>query len=210
MAKRRIALLGGTFDPIHLGHTAVAVHAAEQIDAAKVIFIPAKRSPLKDSSPKASANDRLKMITLATAEDERFDVSDCELNKPEPSYTLETVRGFQRLLGGDTSIYWLMGADGIDELPLWYGIAELIDECDLSVMYRTGCEPPDFAKFKTLWGRQRIEKLQKNIIQTPLIDISSTQIRNRLTAGLDVTDMLAPPVADYIRKHGLYRTQAMS
>jgi nicotinate-nucleotide adenylyltransferase len=103
-----------------------------------------------------------------------------------------------------------MGADGIDELPLWYGIAELIDECNLSVMYRAGCEPPDFAKFKTLWGRQRIEKLQKNIIQTPLIDISSTQIRNRLTAGLDVTDMLAPPVADYIRKHSLYRTQAMS
>lgn len=210
MVKRRIALFGGTFDPIHLGHTAIAVHAAERLGAAKVIFIPAKRSPLKGSYPKASGSDRLKMITLATAEDERFDVSDCELNKPEPSYTLETVRGFQRRLGKDTSIYWLMGADGVDELPLWYGIVELIDECDLSVMYRAGCKPPDFAKFKTLWGRQRVEKLQRNIIHTPLIDISSTQIRNRLAAGLDVTDMLAPSVADYIRKHDLYGTQARS
>ena len=204
MVKRKIALFGGTFDPIHLGHTAVAVYAAEQIGAAKVIFIPAKRSPLKGRPPKASGSDRLKMITLATAEDERFDVNDRELNKPEPSYTLETVRHFQHHLGSDTSIYWLMGADGIDELPLWHGIVELTDECDLSVMYRAGCEPPDFDKFKTLWGRERFEKLQRNIIQTPLIDISSTQIRNRLAAGLDVTDMLAPSVADYIRKHNLY------
>lgn len=207
MIKRKTALFGGTFDPIHLGHTSVAAHAAEQIGAAKVIFIPAKCSPLKGFSPKASGSDRLKMITLATAGDERFDVSDCELNKPEPSYTLETIRSFQRHLGGDTSIHWLMGADGIDELPLWYGIVELIDECDLSVMYRAGCGPPDFAKFKTLWGQQRVEKLQRNIIQTPLIDISSTQIRNRLAAGLDVTDMLAPSVADYIHKHGLYGTK---
>ena len=81
MAKRKIALFGGTFDPIHLGHTAVAADAARQIDAEKVIFLPAKRSPLKGSSPKASESDRLKMITLATADDERFEVSDCELKK---------------------------------------------------------------------------------------------------------------------------------
>ena len=206
MAKRKIALFGGTFDPIHLGHTAVAADAARQIDAEKVIFLPAKRSPLKGSSPKAGESDRLKMITLATADDERFEVSDCELKKTEPSYTLETVRDFQQRLGGETSIYWLTGADGIDELPFWYKITELIDECELSVMYRGGCKPPDFAKFETLWGRQRIKKLQRNIIQTPLIDISSTRTRGRLAAGLDVSGMLAPSVAEYIRKHKLYRT----
>lgn len=201
-------MFGGTFDPIHLGHTAVAAHAAKQIGTTKVIFIPAKRSPLKDSSPKVSGDDRLKMITLATAKDERFDVSNWELKKREPSYTLGTIRHFRRRLGKATSIHWLMGADGIDELPLWYGIGELIDECDLSVMYRAGYKPPDFDKFETLWGRQRIEKLRRNIIQTPLIDISSTEIRNKLAAGLDVSDMVAPSVADYIRKHNLYGTQA--
>ena len=206
MVKRKIALFGGTFDPIHLGHTTVATVAAEHLGAEKVIFIPAKRSPLKGCSPKASESDRLAMITLATAEDEKLDVNDCELKKLESSYTLETVRDFQQRLGGDTSIYWLMGADGIDELPFWYKITELLDECELSVMYRGGCRLPNFGKFETLWGRQRIEKLQRNIIQTPLIDISSTRIRSRLAAGLDVSDMLAPSVAEYIHKHKLYRT----
>jgi nicotinate-nucleotide adenylyltransferase len=210
MVKRKIALLGGTFDPIHLGHTAVAAHASKQIGTTKVIFIPAKRSPLKGSPPKASNDDRLKMITLAIAKDEKFEVSDWELKRAEPSYTLETVRHFQQCLGKDTSIHWLMGADGVDELPLWYGIVKLIDECNLSVMYRAGCKPPDFDKFETLCGQQRIEKLRRNIIQTPLIDISSTEIRNKLAAGLDVSDMLHPSVAGYIRKHNLYGAQADS
>ena len=207
MAKRKIALFGGTFDPIHLGHTTVAAGAAEHIGAEKIIFVPAKRSPLKGFLPKASDNDRLAMIALAIADNKNFQVSGYELKKPEPSYTLETVRQFQADYGGETSIYWLIGADSIDELPLWYGIVELIEECNLSTMFRAGCEPPDFAGFKAVWGRERVEKIHRNIIQTPLIDISSTEIRKRLAAGRDVTDMLHPPVADYIRKHNLYQSK---
>ena len=208
MAKRKIALFGGTFDPIHLGHTAVAAAAAEHIGAKKIIFIPTKRSPLKDSLPAASDDDRFAMVALAIAGNSKFQLSDRELKKTEPSYTLETVRQFQADYGGDTLIYWLVGADSVDELPRWYGIVELIDECNLCVMYRAGCERPDFAKFTVLWGPQRVEKLQQNVIKTPLIDMSSTEIRNRLAASRDVTDMLAPPVADYIRKYGLYQSKA--
>jgi len=207
MAKRKIALFGGTFDPIHLGHTTVAADAAEYIGAEKIIFIPAKRSPLKGFLPKASDNDRLAMIALAIAGNKNFQVSDYELKKPEPSYTLETIRQFQADYGSRTSIYWLVGADSIDELSLWYGIVELIDECNLSAMYRAGCEPPDFARFKAIWGPERVEKLQRNVIRTPLIAMSSTEIRDRLAAGGDVTNMLHPPVADYIRKHGLYQSK---
>lgn len=206
MTKRKIVLFGGTFDPIHPGHTAVATAAAEYISAEKTVFIPTKRSPLKQFSPKASDGDRLAMITLGIAENENFQLSDYELNKPKPSYTLETVRQFQADYGNDTLIYWLIGADSIDELPRWYGIVELIDECNLSVMLRAGCEPPDFAKFTAVWGSGRVEKLRRNIIKTPLIDISSTEIRNRLAAGGDVSDMLHPQVAEYIRKHGLYQS----
>jgi len=125
-----------------------------------------------------------------------------------PSYTLETVRRFQAEFGSDTSIYWLVGADSIDELPHWYKVVELIDECNLCVMFRAGCDPPDFTRFEPIWGSGSVEKLQRNVIPTPLIDISSTEIRNRLAAGLDVSDMLAPPVADYIRKHRLYQSKA--
>lgn len=208
MVKKKIALFGGTFDPIHLGHTAVAAAAAEHIGAEKIVFIPAKRSPLKDSFPEAGDGDRLAMIALAIADNEKFQLNDYELRKPEPSYTLETVRHFQADYSGKALICWLIGADSIYELSCWYGIVELIDECNLCVMFRAGCKPPDFAKFKDVWGAARVEKLQRNVIRTPLIDISSTEIRNRLAAGRDVTDMLAPQVADYIRKHGLYRSKA--
>lgn len=205
MAKKKIALFGGTFDPIHLGHTAVAAAAAEHIGAEKVIFVPAKRSPLKDSFPKAGDDDRLAMISLAIAGNEKFQLNDYELRKPEPSYTLETVKHFQADCGGKALIYWLIGADSIYELSRWYGVVELIDTCILCVMFRAGCKPPDFAEFEDVWGAARVEKLQRNVIRTPLIDISSTEIRNRLAAGRDVTDMLAPQVADYIREHGLYQ-----
>lgn len=210
MVKEKIILLGGTFDPIHLGHTAVAAYAAEHIGAEKIIFIPAKRSPLKNFFPQASGSDRLAMIALAIAGNEKFQLSNCELKKSGPSYTLGTVRQFQAEYGGDALIYWLIGADGIDELPRWYKVVELIDACILSVMYRAGCEPPDFDKFKAVWGSGRIKKLQQNVIRTPLIDISSTEIRNRLAAGRDTGDMLSPAVADYIREHGLYQSKTKS
>ena len=207
MSKRKIALFGGTFDPIHLGHTIVATEAVEHIGAEKIIFIPAKRSPLKGFFPKASDDARFTMIALAIANNKKFGLSDYEIKRPEPSYTLETVRQFQADYGSETIIHWLIGADSIDDLQLWYGIVELIDECNLSTMYRAGCEPPNFAKFEAIWGPDRIEKLQRNVIQTSLIDISSTEIRNELASGHDVTGMLHPPVAEYIRKHGLYQTK---
>jgi len=207
MEQRNIVLFGGTFDPIHLGHTTVAAEAAGAIGAEKIIFIPAKRSPLKKFFPKASDSDRLKMITIAIEGCENFQLSDHELTKPGPSYTIETVREFQTVYGAGTSIYWLAGADCIDELPHWYKITELIDECNLSIMYRAGCNPPDFTEFEALWGHERVEKLQRNVIPTPLIAISSTEIRDALAHGGDVSNMLHPSVADYIRKHNLYQSK---
>lgn len=206
MTKRRIVLFGGTFDPIHLGHTTVASDAAKHIGADKLIFVPAKRSPLKGFLPRASDNHRFEMIALAIAGEESFEVNDFELRKPAPSYTLETVEKFQAECGVDTSIYWLVGADGLDDLVYWHRIVELIDSCNLVTMYRAGCEPPNFVKFEGVWGRQRVEKLQRNIVQTPLVDISSTEIRNRLAKGLDASKMLHPAVLGYIRQHGLYQS----
>lgn len=205
MSERKVILFGGTFDPIHLGHTGVAQEALEHIGAREVIFIPAKRSPLKTIFPKASDEDRLAMIGLAIAGTSPFGLSDCELRKPAPSYTLETVRYFQAEYGEGTSIYWLLGADSIDDLVHWHRITELIDECNLAVMYRAGCRKPDFARFEALLGPDLAAKLRRNIVPTPLIDISSTQIREKLATGEDVSAMLHPAVADYIASHHLYR-----
>lgn len=204
MTERKIALFGGTFDPIHLGHTAVAAAAGESIGVERVIFVPARRSPLKAFFPEAGDEDRLAMISLAISGNVGFELSDYELKKAGPSYTLETVRFFQDKLGGSAVIYWLAGVDGLEDLPNWYGVTELIDECNLAVMYRAGVKPPDFSRFEPVWGRQRVEKLRRNVVKTPLIDISSTEVRKRLAAGHDVSGMVCPKVLQYIREHGLY------
>jgi nicotinate-nucleotide adenylyltransferase len=205
MSKCRIALFGGTFDPIHLGHTQVADVAAKRIDAQRVVFVPAKRSPLKGFSPAAGDSDRLRMISLAIQENERFAVSDCELRRAAPSYTLDTVRQFQDDFGPETDVYWLLGADSVDDLAYWHRVDELIDACHLAVMHRGGYDAPTFDKYLPVWGSERIRKLREDVVETPSIDISSTQVRERLAAGEDVRDMVHPDVAAYIRKQGLYR-----
>jgi nicotinate-nucleotide adenylyltransferase len=205
MAERRIALFGGTFDPIHLGHTRVAGAAAAQIEAEKVIFVPARCSPLKGFFPHAGDEDRLRMITLAIAHSDAFAVSDCELRRPAPSYTLDTVRQFKSEYGPGTSIHWLLGADSVNDLVHWHRIDELIDECNITTMRRAGYPPPDFDRFEPMWGPERVEKLKQDVVETPLIDISSTEVRKRLAAREDVGEMLHPDVIEYIREHGLYR-----
>jgi nicotinate-nucleotide adenylyltransferase len=204
MTTRRWALFGGTFDPIHLGHTAVAQSAGEQIHADRVVFIPAKCSPLKGFFPNASDEDRLAMIRLALRENKAFEVSDWELGRAAPSYTLDTVRHFQSLYGPSTTLHWLIGADTVNDLMHWYKIEELIDVCNLTIMYRGGYEAPTFEKYASVWGPERIEKLRANVVRTPSIDISSTEVRRRLRAGEDVRGFIHPDVIDYIRRHSLY------
>lgn len=208
MLKRKIILFGGTFDPIHLGHTIVAAEAVDHISAEKIIFIPAKQSPLKSFLPKASDLQRMEMITLAIAGNDRFESADYELNRPTPSYTIDTIKKFQSEYGSNTTIYWLIGADVINELYHWYRIVELLDSCNLSVMYRAGTKVPDFSEFTSIWGPERTGKLQKNVIKTSLINISSTEIRNSIATGKDISSLVAPAVAEYIKDHNLYTPQA--
>ncbi len=205
MAKKRIALFGGTFDPIHVGHTRVASVSADHIGAETIVFIPAKCSPLKRFYPQVSDEDRLQMTEIATRNDKRFRLSDHEIKKSSPSYTLETVRWFRDQYPEGTLFYWLVGSDTIGDLGLWYKVPELIDECNLCAMYRAGSDVPDFSKYEDIWGHDQIEKLESNIIETPLVDVSSTEIRRMLSAGEDVGDMVLPGVAKYIREHRLYQ-----
>jgi nicotinate-nucleotide adenylyltransferase len=204
MLKRKIILFGGTFDPVHIGHTEVAKAAMDNIGAEKVIFVPAKCSPLKKTGPVASEEDRCEMLRLATTKEGGFEVSRYELEKDEASYTLETIRHFKKKFGDEADIYWLVGADSVSELGDWYKIEELIDECNLCVMYRAGFEKPEFTRYKKIWTERQLKKLRNNIIETPLIDISSSEIRRRIKAGEDVSNIVCPAVRDYIFEHKLY------
>ena len=202
--RQKIILFGGTFDPIHYGHIRIAESAIQQIAADQLVFIPAKRSPHKKSFPVASAKERLEMISLAIAGKDNFSLTDCELKRPEPSFTLDTVRSFRAQYPEDAEVYWLVGADMVKDLTKWHRICDLIDQCNLCVMPRPGFERPSFAGLKGVLGRQRLEKLQRNVISTPLVDISGTQIMKKLACGDDVEPMLPPRVLAYIRKNGLY------
>lgn len=202
--KEKIILFGGTFDPIHIGHTEVALCAAKQINASKIIIIPARRSPLKTKQPVAADTDRIAMIQLAINGLEGFDISNAELNRGEPSYTFDTIQELREQHGESCEFYWLIGADMLPGLPLWHRINELLDECNICVMNRGGYEKPDFNSLRGKLNYENIKNLQNNTINTPLIDISSTEIRKRLANNEDVCKLLHPAVLDYIRKHKLY------
>jgi nicotinate-nucleotide adenylyltransferase len=207
---QRIALFGGTFDPIHLGHTTVVTRACQPLAPDTVVFIPARRSPLKTSLPKATDADRVMMVDLAITGHPGWQVSDCELKRPAPSYTLDTIRHFRNLYGGDATLYWLIGADAIRELPNWHRVHEVLDLCTIVSMFRPGWPRPDFSSFVPLWGEGPVQRLQEHVIETPLVDVSSTLIRQRLAAGHDVAGMVHPKVLEYIRERGLYGVREVS
>ncbi len=204
MAEQRIGLLGGTFDPIHFGHLLLAVHSYEELDLDRVIFIPSRLPPHK-SQPVAEAADRLEMVLLALADDERFLVCDCELGRAEPSYTIETVRQLQSSLGSDAHLFWLIGSDMAEDLPSWQKIAELVELIEIIVVGRAGQAQPDYSLLEPTLTAEQIKRLRAQAIDLPLIDISSTQIRERIGAGQSVRYLLPRVVEEYITQHKLYR-----
>ena len=203
MQKAKIILFGGSFDPIHIGHLRVAEVVVEKLQAGRLIFVPARRSPHKQDMP-TPGRHRAEMIERAIAGWAMFSVSDCELHRHEPSYTLDTIHHFRRQLGADVDLFWLIGADQLGAFDRWYHVHELLDACRVAVMHRAGYPPPDFDRFRGVFSPGQIAQLQRDAVETPLIDISSTDIRRRLALGDRCEDVLPEAVIHYIRAHHLY------
>ena len=201
--KGKVILFGGSFDPIHTGHVRVAQYAIDELDARKLIFIPARRSPHKSGSP-TSGHHRLTMIEIAIEGMTGMAASDCELNRPEPSYTLDTVRFFRDKFGDDVLLYWLIGADQVKDLHRWYRVHELMEICRISIMIRAGYPLPDFDGLKKVFSESQIQQLKSNFLMTPRIELSSTDIRRQLSEGNIVSGVLPPNVLSYIIAHRLY------
>lgn len=206
MKKRpSILLFGGSFDPIHNGHLAVAAYAGVHLNAAHIVFIPARRSPHKTDAPVADDASRLAMISLAIDGKGCFEVSDCELTRPEPSYTIDTIEYFRCQYGPQAELFWLIGADMVAGLPRWHRIQELLAACRLCIMYRGGMDRPALTPLACHFGPEAVDRLKNDVIETPLVDISSTDIRARMAAGQSVADLVPPQVLRYIEQHHLYR-----
>jgi len=194
-----VLLFGGTFDPIHNGHLIVARAAAEQLGVDKVVLIPSAQPPHKDAMKISAAKDRLAMVRLAAETDDLFEVSDCELRRRGPSYTLDTVRQFRQDYGSGVKLYWLIGADSVRELALWYRVDELVDECVIVTAGRPGYTAEDYSVLAGKLSDEQVEEIRKNRLDTPLVDVSATEIRRCVKAGLSINDMAPTAVAKYIK-----------
>lgn len=197
-----IGILGGTFDPIHLGHLKIAEEARRQLNLSKVLFIPAGRPPLKKDGVIMSARHRTEMVRLAITGKPYFDLSALEVDRPGVSYTVDTLALLQKQLGAKTGLFFIAGMDSLLELPEWREAARLVKLCHLVVFPRPGFEKPDLKILEA-----SIPGLTRGVVWLDMepVDISSTDIRRRVAQGISIHDKVPAAVARYIKEHGLYR-----
>jgi nicotinate-nucleotide adenylyltransferase len=200
-----VLLFGGSFNPIHHGHLIVSRFVAELSGIPRIILIPGASPPHKLDQPLAPAQDRLAMCRLATADDPQFEVSEWEILRPGPNYTIYTVQHFTELLGPDAEICWLIGMDSLNELHSWHRVAQLVDACTMVSAARPGALPPDVAALSARFSPPQVEKLLSHVIQGPRIDIAGRDIRARVQAGRSVRYLVPEAVRQYVDERGLYR-----
>lgn len=189
---RRIGVIGGTFDPIHHGHLLLARFALEQIPLDEVLFIPAADPPLKQGTY-APAEERWAMVKLAVADCPDFAASRLELDRPGKSYTVETLCRLHELYP-HAALFFIIGADNVAQLDAWHDLEGIFAQCTVAVGVRPGEVAGGDPK---LLARLRF-------IATPLIELSSTEIRTRRAAGLPIRSMVPEAVEAHIREKGLY------
>lgn len=200
-----VGLFGGTFDPIHCGHLIVARSIREQLSLQSIVFIPAARPPHKGHAPMTTPEHRLEMVRLSVEGEEGLTYDDCELHRPGPSYTYQTVVDFRQRLGAAAPLYWIIGADLSAELGTWYRIRELLQGCGMVTVSRPGWDEPDLSALASVLDAGQIARLREGITRGPRIDISATDIRRRVAAGRSIRFLVPEPVRHYIEQHGLYR-----
>jgi len=189
----RIGLFGGSFDPVHLGHLLVAQAAREELELARLCFIPAAQSPFKPDTPRPTpAQERLRLLRLALAGKTWCEIDEQEIQRGGVSYTIDTVRDYARRFP-ETQLVYLIGADHLPQLPKWRAAEELARLVEFVVIPRPGqAETPFPAPFRGRW-----------LAGFPL-GVSSSQIRARVKAGRPIDHLVPGLVAEAIRNNGLY------
>ena len=197
-ARKRIALYGGTFDPVHSGHLEIARRVSELFEIEKVLFVPAQVAPHKVGRPVTEPIHRYAMLALATQNDPRLLISTFELDAPDRRYTVDTVEHFQRVLGESTELFFIMGADSWSEISTWREWERLLRIVNHIVVTRPGYEVD-----KTLPSRAARVFFTDAVMK----DVSATNIRRLVAAARfdELAELVPEPVAEYIRKYELYR-----
>lgn len=196
-----IGVLGGTFDPIHNGHLAMAEEVRSRLDLAVILFVPAGQPYLKIDSPVSPAEHRVQMVRLAIADKPHFKLSTTEVERPGATYTVDTMAELKSQLGAENDLFFILGWGSLAELPQWKEPSRLITLCRLVVVPRPGYPRPDLKALEAL-----IPGLSQRVIlmDKPEMDISASEIRDRVAQGLSISHLVPEPVASYIKEHKLY------
>ena len=196
----RIGIVGGTFDPIHIGHLAIAEEVRQQCDLDKVIFMVAGKPALKDFNSIASPDDRYWMCCLATADNPHFEVSRAEVDRIGTTYTIDTLRELHAQLDREDELYFIMGADALRDMPLWKD-AHLVGEyAHFIVTTRAGY---DLSEGRAAVAK-RLPDFTYDIVKLPNLDISSTELRRRFAKGLNNRYLVCEEVIHYIKEKFIY------
>jgi nicotinate-nucleotide adenylyltransferase len=198
----KLGILGGTFDPIHLGHLLMAEVAWQELGLSSVLFVPAGDPPHKQGVAKTPAFHRVAMVERAIAANSHFVLSSVDLERPGPHYTTDTVRLIRTQY--DLSMeecFLIIGGDSLVDLPTWHNAPELVTLCRLAVAHRSGFQP-DLTELEAA-----IPGISARLdwVEMPLIGVSASEIRARVRAGQSIRYQVAEGVSEYIEQHGLYR-----
>ena len=196
-----IGVLGGTFDPVHNGHLVVAEVARERLNLAEVIFVPAGQPWLKADKPITPAKHRLEMLRLSLADKPYFKLSTMEIERAGPSYTIDTIIELRSKINAGDELFFILGQDNLAQLPQWREPSRLIQLCYLVAVPRPGSPRPNL---KTLEASLPGILQRVVLMDEPQVDISASEIRERVGRGLSVRHLVPEPVNRYIKENRLY------
>lgn len=196
-----IGIMGGTFDPIHYGHLIIAEESRREFRLDKVIFVPAGEPPHKKDYTVSSAEHRYALTIIATASHPDFVCSRMEIERPGPSYSIDTIRQIKETYPQGTKVYFITGADAMAEILTWHEHDKLKSICKFIAATRPGY---NLAELKDRLPPDYLDQII--FLEVPGVHISSTELRARVAAGNPIKYMVPEAVEIYIEKHGLYRT----
>lgn len=195
MDVRRLAVFGGTFDPIHNGHLAMATALLDRFALDRMLFVPAGRPWQKEGY--SAAEDRWAMTVLAATTDPRFEASRMEIDRKGPTYTVDTMAILRDFYGPDVELFFVAGVDAVLTLGSWHRAVDLAPLADVIAVPRWGF---DAGTLRPGEGWPRI-----HLAEVPEVDVSSTEVRRRVREGVAIDDLVPAAIAAYIAEQGLYR-----